>query len=512
MAFIYQYELVNGRAPFFNLHDNEEIIEGTIHDIFGNRVKETSIELDENTDVYYIQFKLYKSATNGELRKLGKLIKAQMNNYPGIQRRKQKVYFFVEKVDEENNEVHVEIVYENVTHLDVFQQKAEQYFNKLTDKEKHNIVSSDMKNIKNNVYMDVLSAVVDKDIFPNDVKEDECYSVTVQHRKRKYRVDDKDSMQGKYIEIECIPEYAFLVLNGAEENVYDSEIDYFDISSVKKDNGIWDYVHEMLNLGVIPEASLLEEVNTEKTWTFTIHNVGQALATSLAFSDEKPALYFDYGLPYGKNKETKPNGVILPIAKESKIFLSHVDKDHWYGICDNPVAYEVKWLVPEQRSIQFEKICSEIIMAGGQVNTISAGIHSYYDGKIIISCSGNSRHDSSRMPKYKHETGIAIKICGRKLNGEELTILVEGDQDYDYVDDSFLKDIDILVACHHGGKYSWTIYSELPQPRTDESCVIYSYGINNSYGHPSKKNEHNSNGWTNEWDTINGDYSIDVIL
>lgn len=173
---------------------------------------------------------------------------------------------------------------------------------------------------------------------------------------------------------------------------------------------------------------------------------------------------------------------------------------------------EVKWLVPEQRSIQFEKICSEIIMAGGQVNTISAGIHSYYDGKIIISCSGNSRHDSSRMPKYKHETGIAIKICGRKLNGEELTILVEGDQDYDYVDDSFLKDIDILVACHHGGKYSWTIYSELPQPRTDESCVIYSYGINNSYGHPSKKNEHNSNGWTNEWDTINGDYSIDVIL
>lgn len=37
MAFIYQYELVNGRAPFFNLHDNEEIIEGTIHDIFGNK-------------------------------------------------------------------------------------------------------------------------------------------------------------------------------------------------------------------------------------------------------------------------------------------------------------------------------------------------------------------------------------------------------------------------------------------------------------------------------------------
>ena len=130
----------------------------------------------------------------------------------------------------------------------------------------------------------------------------------------------------------------------------------------------------------------------------------------------------------------------------------------------------------------------------------------------MVSCGGNSRYDPSRVAKARHETGMVIKVCGKKRNGEELAILVEGDQDYDYVENSFLEDVDILVACHHGGKYSWTVHSALPQPRSDDSCVIYSYGINNSYGHPSRRNEHISNGWINEHDTINGDYSIDVIF
>ena len=133
MAFIYQYDLVRSGEEIFNIYDNDnmEIIENTIRDIFGGRVKEIDIESEDGTNRPYIQFKLYKSATNGELRKLGKMIKARINNCPGIQRRKQKAYFIVEEVDDENNEIHVDIVYESFAHLDDYQRKAEQYFEKI---------------------------------------------------------------------------------------------------------------------------------------------------------------------------------------------------------------------------------------------------------------------------------------------------------------------------------------------------------------------------------------------
>lgn len=36
--------------------------------------------------------------------------------------------------------------------------------------------------------------------------------------------------------------------------------------------------------------------------------------------------------------------------------------------------------------------------------------------------------------------------------------------------------------------------------------------MNNIYGRPTKKNEHELNGWINEYDTIMGDYSVDIIL
>lgn len=513
MAFIYQYDLVRSGEEIFNIYDNDnmEIIENTIRDIFGGRVKEIDIESEDGTNRPYIQFKLYKSATNGELRKLGKMIKARINNCPGIQRRKQKAYFIVEEVDDENNEIHVDIVYESFAHLDDYQRKAEQYFEKIDSysREKKNIASANIKNI---IYLDVYSAVIEKDVFPSDVREGNSYSVTVHHRKRKHKAYEKGVIHKMQIEIESVPEYEFLISNHIINN-YDDEIDYFDISLVKEDNDIIDRAQETLRVDIASlEGPALEKTNLEENWIFKIHNVGQALATSLAVPGETPSVYFDYGLLYARNKGTKPDNVMLPIKEEGKIFLSHIHKDHWFGICDNSIAYRAKWFTPDQQSIEFRKVCAEIIMAGGEVKTIPVGLHTYLDGKIMVSCGGNSRYDPSRVAKSRHETGMVIKVCGKKRNGEELAILVEGDQDYDYVENSFLENVDILVACHHGGKYSWTVHSALPHPRSDDSCVIYSYGINNSYGHPSRRNEHISNGWINEHDTINGDYSIDVIF
>lgn len=41
-------------------------------------------------------------------------------------------------------------------------------------------------------------------------------------------------------------------------------------------------------------------------------------------------------------------------------------------------------------------------------------------------------------------------------NNKKINIPIAGDQDYDYQKLNTLKDLDILVACHHGGKYCWS--------------------------------------------------------
>ena len=52
MAFIYQYDLVRSGEEIFNIYDNDnmEIIENTIRDIFGGRVKEIDIESEDGTN------------------------------------------------------------------------------------------------------------------------------------------------------------------------------------------------------------------------------------------------------------------------------------------------------------------------------------------------------------------------------------------------------------------------------------------------------------------------------
>ena len=51
MAFIYQYDLVRSGEEIFNIYDNDnmEIIENTIRDIFGGRVKEIDIESSQES-------------------------------------------------------------------------------------------------------------------------------------------------------------------------------------------------------------------------------------------------------------------------------------------------------------------------------------------------------------------------------------------------------------------------------------------------------------------------------
>ncbi|MGV8147364.1 MAG: hypothetical protein ACLKAM_12440 [Alkaliphilus sp.] len=83
-----------------------------------------------------------------------------------------------------------------------------------------------------------------------------------------------------------------------------------------------------------------------------------------------------------------------------------------------------------------------------------------------------------------------------------------GDQRYSYLPPAVLKDIDILVASHHGGSYSKSSrHTSFPSPNL-RSIVIYSYGTDNRYGHPSHVAAYQQRGWTNSHHTTNGDYVL----
>ncbi|MDE5604084.1 MAG: hypothetical protein K2I73_00700 [Eubacterium sp.] len=265
--------------------------------------------------------------------------------------------------------------------------------------------------------------------------------------------------------------------------------------------------------GVQYNANILSQ-NTK--YTFTVHNVGQALATSLSEKGQKPFFYFDYGIACGKNARTLPKNIKLPIAKDATILLSHVDEDHWCGFRINQEALKCRWIIPQNPRKALKKTLSSVYSNGGTIIQYSANGLSILKIKSLNNCmvAGNSQStiNSSRSPKKTHETGNALYIFAQ-YKGKEYKIVISGDQDYDYQDNSYFNDINLLVACHHGGEFSWSKRAAIPIPNSVENKIVYSYGDGNSYGHPSKVSEHSKNGWNIEHHTPkDGNFEIDLEL
>lgn len=78
--------------------------------------------------------------------------------------------------------------------------------------------------------------------------------------------------------------------------------------------------------------TIFPDIDKNRIIDFCVHNVGQALATSFAYENEVPFLYFDYGLPDNRNKRTLPADVELKVNSQTKIYLSHIHMDHWLGL------------------------------------------------------------------------------------------------------------------------------------------------------------------------------------
>lgn len=285
-----------------------------------------------------------------------------------------------------------------------------------------------------------------------------------------------------------------------------------------------------LHLQQADEIYALNSMQSNRSYVFRVHDVGQALATSISYENCNPFLYFDYGMPYGRNAHTMPAHVNMPTEQGCTIVLSHLDMDHWRGIFNEYNAYMCHWFIPQQRMTALLKHkLAEIITFGGTVECVGKDI-TFPHGKLT--CGGISRINPARIATTVHETGLTLRIqagiagetnqeiareTDQSIAGEtnrKCNILIPGDQEYDYIEMSQLTDLDILVATHHGGRFSWSKKGTPPLARVGgKSTVIYSCGNGNTYGHPSKQGEYTQANWQKEHTTyVQGEYTCLLFL
>ena len=242
---------------------------------------------------------------------------------------------------------------------------------------------------------------------------------------------------------------------------------------------------------------------------FKVYDVGQGLTTSLSKGEDKmPFFYFDYGTNNARNKAVVPRmKENLPDIESALIVISHLHDDHYncYNICST--AHKAIWAIPKQDiKLRLQRIIADIKSQNGEVYFYS----SINMNDLSIQHSNISSISPLRLPKRDmyHEDGYAMY-----LHGDNCYVVVSGDQDYDYQETNRLTNIDILVACHHGGKYCWSKKGNVPSTLNKNSEIVYSYGQNNTYNHPSQKAVYHAAGWKKSHDTaVIGPYSKTVTV
>lgn len=480
-------ELIN-----FNLSNNREIIENVLNHLFSENLKDFYVFQN------YFEFTLHISTDAKILRKMGHSLSNDLGYSYHFRRKPERMYAIASRND---NYINIELL-----DFDLCKMDADALRKRIHRANMYKEVAGEWANRMS--YVDIYSTQLTLEEFekcfgepwnPQNEGEECLYNVDLVHRRVEGRIDDQQKKDGFFV-----IEHLF---TGDEHYMeYDDIVKIVQSHPCSQDKEILERIDNLISLEdkdiLTVDPAELKTVLPEGTqsYTFTVHNVGQGLATSLA-RDNQCVFYFDYGMAYGRNKRTGPQQIDLSIAHQAVIVLSHIDEDHWCGYRVNANALQATWIIPKQKlEKKFKVLLGHIIYAGGRI-LFHKGIQ--YNNLEIghIDHSNIQPSRQHRKKTLKHETGYAMYLHGNDEKGNDRYIVVSGDQDYDYQDSNNLRNINLLVACHHGGAYSWSTKVKPPAPANQNSLVVYSYGEGNSYGHPTRRMDYINNGWCTQFDT-----------
>lgn len=217
-------------------------------------------------------------------------------------------------------------------------------------------------------------------------------------------------------------------------------------------------------------ADPLSELSRNTT-SVGIVDVGQGSMCVLLAEDMGATGYFDIGGGITTNRRTWPEDLrCVCFSRRQVIVLSHWDLDHWaaHRRCSgasNAYANQT-WIVPrnlprDRISHSHSKFLDELAKAGAQILVWPDNLPEFAVGQIkLIKATGRTRNDS----------GLVMTISGAG------SIAMTGDASPAFVPGLELRNLDVLVAPHHG---AWV--GELRGP----GAIVASFGKRNTYGHPS---------------------------
>ena len=232
-----------------------------------------------------------------------------------------------------------------------------------------------------------------------------------------------------------------------------------------------------------------------------IYNVGQGSLGAIVNSNNTPLAYLDLGGGFKFNKFTYPTTLRLCHTEASTVIISHWDFDHLETAIrynrtgwNNTRKYE--WIVPQQQLTPTYKKLAKHIQKTATLLVWPTWLKKVKVGNCeIVKCNGPD----------KNHSGLAVIVNSKK--SEIKKVLYPGDAAYKYLPKRATKDVDGLVATHHGANFD---DNNSPIPLAKKGAIVYSYGSGTRYGHPKAAavDAHLTSGWNNRLDTINGNISF----
>ena len=233
-----------------------------------------------------------------------------------------------------------------------------------------------------------------------------------------------------------------------------------------------------------------------------VYEVGQGSCSAVLDKNLVPMLYFDLGGGCFGNASTYPTNFRPCFTSTPPVLLSHWDIDHWISGDKFSDAQNSPWIVPRQSFGPFHMKFAQKLLSNNKLHIWPNSLRSLNTPFGVIykmpSCSNRN-----------HSGLILVANVGHINN--KILVLCPGDAKYAKIPVCATGNIDGLIVTHHGGLYHG---DNPPVAKNASSCIAYSYGSNNTYGHPHARTvtKHQKYGWTMRRDSISGNQTIPILV